>query len=68
MAQGEYTHLVLLNDKAVEGDIPGRPKRNHQLADVTFDAASHQRMCSEVIDGGFDGIDRGLFDGLDGPR
>ena len=45
----EHTHFITLHQEPIQRDVTGGTEGNHQLANVVFDAAPHQRMRSEIF-------------------
>src|SRR5213593_3565045 len=58
MPDREYPHDPLSRDESVEGDVPGLPVRDDQLAHLAVHAATDERMGGEHADRGPDGLRR----------
>ena len=66
VAQREHSNFVLLHHEAIQRDVARVAKRDDQLANVTFDASSHEGMRRKVVDGALNCIGsrkraRGIF-------
>lgn len=52
MPKREHAYLILQHYKAIERDVSGFAKGNHQLPQITFDSPPDERMRGEVFNCG----------------
>ena len=55
MAQREYANFVTLYVEAIERDVAGGSVRDDELAEISFDSATDERMIRKILDGRSDG-------------